>query len=128
MNDENLKPFQERSESERREIAARGGKASGAARRKKRDLKGVIKMLLDGEVQNKKGETATRREVVAISLIDSAMRGNVKATKLVAELSGEMPDKKIEAALAVSGGKKKGNRPVVIQFVDAGDDGCSPDK
>lgn len=128
MNDENLKPFQERSESERREIAARGGKASGAARRKKRDLKGVIKMLLDGEIQNKRGETATRREVVAISLIDSAMRGNVKATKLVAELSGEMPDRKIEAALAVSGGKKKGNRPVVIQFVDAGDDGCSPDK
>ena len=128
MNDENLKPFQERSESERREIAARGGKASGAARRKKRDLKGVIKMLLDGEIQNKKGETATRREVVAISLIDSAMRGNVKATKLVAELSGEMPDRKIEAALAVSGGKKKGNRPVVIQFVDAGDDGCSPNK
>lgn len=128
MNDENLKPFHERSESERREIAARGGRASGAARRKKRDLKGVIKMLLDGEIQNKKGETATRREVVAISLIDSAMRGNIKAAKLVAELSGEMPDRKVEASLAVSGSKKKGNQPVVIQFIDAGDDGCGPDK
>ena len=128
MNDENLKPNAERTPSERRELASKAGRASGAARRKKRDLKGVIKMLLDGEITNKKGETATRREVMAISLIDNAMRGNVKAAKLVAELAGEVPDKKVEAAIAMSGGKKKGNRPVVIQFVDAGDDGCGQDK
>lgn len=128
MNDENLVRNEERTPSERRELASKAGRASGAARRKKRDLKGVIKMLLDGEITNKKGETATRREVMAISLIDNAMRGNVKAAKLVAELAGEVPDKKVEAAIAMSGGKKKGNRPVVIQFVDAGDDGCGQDK
>ncbi len=128
MNDENLIRNEERTPSERRELASKAGRASGAARRKKRDLKGVIKMLLDGEITNKKGETATRREVMAISLIDNAMRGNVKAAKLVAELAGEVPDKKVEAAIAMSGGKKKGNRPVVIQFVDAGDDGCGQDK
>lgn len=128
MNDENLVRNEERTPSERRELASKAGRASGAARRKKRDLKGVIRMLLDGEITNKKGETATRREVMAISLIDNAMRGNVKAAKLVAELAGEVPDKKVEAAIAMSGGKKKGNRPVVIQFVDAGDDGCGQDK
>lgn len=128
MNDENLVRNEDRTPSERRELAAKAGRASGAARRKKRDMKDVLKMLLDGEIQNKKGESKTRREVIAISLIDSAIRGNVKATKLVAELSGEMPDRKVEAAIAVSGAKKKGNRPVVIQFVDAGDDGCSSDK
>ena len=128
MNDENLVRNEERTPSERRELASKAGRASGAARRKKRDLKGVIKMLLDGEITNKKGETATRREVMAISLIDNAMRGNVKAAKLVAELAGEVPDKKVEAAIAMSGGKKKGNRPVVIRFVDAGDDGCGQDK
>ena len=128
MNDENLVRNEERTPSERRELASKAGRASGAARRKKRDLKGVIKMLLDGEITNKKGETATRREVMAISLIDNAMRGNVKAAKLVAELAGEVPDKKVEAAIAMSGGKKKGNRHVVIQFVDAGDDGCGQDK
>lgn len=128
MNDENLVRNEDRTPSERRELAAKAGRASGVARRKKRDMKDVLKMLLDGEIQNKKGESKTRREVIAISLIDSAIRGNVKATKLVAELAGEVPDRKVEAAIAVSGTKKKGNRPVVIQFVDAGDDGCSSDK
>lgn len=39
MNDENLVPFNERTESEQREIASNGGKTSGIVRRQKRDLK-----------------------------------------------------------------------------------------
>ena len=38
-NEENLIPFSERTESEQRQIAQKGGIASGAARRRKRSMK-----------------------------------------------------------------------------------------
>lgn len=46
MNENNLIPFNKRTESEQREIAAEGGKKSGEARRKKRDMKKTMEMLL----------------------------------------------------------------------------------
>ena len=38
-NEKNLIPFNERTESEQREIAQKGGIASGAARRRKRSMR-----------------------------------------------------------------------------------------
>lgn len=46
MNDENLIPYSERSVSEARENGAKGGKKSGEVRRKKRDMKACMEMLL----------------------------------------------------------------------------------
>lgn len=46
MNDENLIPNSERTPSERRENAAKAGKKSGEARRKKRDMKKCMEMLM----------------------------------------------------------------------------------
>lgn len=46
-NEENLIPFSERTESELREIASKGGKNSGESRRKKKSMKQVMDMLLD---------------------------------------------------------------------------------
>lgn len=46
MNEQNLIPFSERSKSEVREAGAKGGKASGASRRKKRDMKSCMELLL----------------------------------------------------------------------------------
>ena len=45
-NGKNLIPFSERSESEARELGSKGGKKSGEARRKKRDMKAVMEELL----------------------------------------------------------------------------------
>ena len=47
MNEKNLIPFSERSESEVREINSKGGKASGETRRRKRDMKQKMKALLE---------------------------------------------------------------------------------
>lgn len=46
MNENNLTPFSERSVSEAREAGSKGGKASGAARRKKRDMRKCMELLL----------------------------------------------------------------------------------
>lgn len=46
MNEKNLIPFTERTENEQREIASKGGKASGKARRRKKSMKQCMEMLL----------------------------------------------------------------------------------
>ncbi len=45
-NEENLIPMDERTENEQREIARKGGKKSGEARRRKKDMKTKMKLLL----------------------------------------------------------------------------------
>ena len=46
MNEKNLIPITKRSTSEQREIRSKAGKASGAARRKKRDMQSCSKFIL----------------------------------------------------------------------------------
>ena len=46
MNEQNLIPNDKRTPNELREITSKGGKASGAARRKKRDMKQCMELLL----------------------------------------------------------------------------------
>ena len=55
MNDENLIPFSERTESEQREIAQKGGMASGKARREKADMRKLLAMMLEENIPTKKG-------------------------------------------------------------------------
>lgn len=80
MNEENLIPFNKRTESEQRDIARKGGKASGRARgfraafkKRVRENPGLIDDLLD----------ALHSEVVG---------GNVRAMELEMELTGEGMD------------------------------------
>ena len=46
MSSENLIPFNERTEEEQRELAKQGGIASGEARRRKRDIKNTLDIIL----------------------------------------------------------------------------------
>lgn len=52
MGSENLIPFNNRTESEQREIAKKGGRASGSARRKKANLKRAMNMILTTNVND----------------------------------------------------------------------------
>lgn len=46
MNDHNLIPMSQRSHEERREIGRRGGIKSGKARRKKKQIREIAKMIV----------------------------------------------------------------------------------
>lgn len=52
MNDANLKPFGERSESEQREIRAKGGRASGEARRRRKTQREFLINALEMRVSS----------------------------------------------------------------------------
>lgn len=69
-----------------------GGIASGEARRAKRTLREVVRMMLDEEIPTKDGGKVTKRAALAEKMLREAVqKGNVKAAKLVADWSGEAP-------------------------------------
>ena len=89
MNEQNLKPNSERTPSERKQLASKAGKASGKARREKRTMKQLLEIALSLMVTNKKGETASRKEVIAIQLVNRAASGDLRAIDLLTKLIGE---------------------------------------
>ncbi len=54
MNDSNLIPNTERSPEELREMGRKGGIASGKSRRRKRDLRKMMQMVVDLSFNKKK--------------------------------------------------------------------------
>lgn len=91
MND-NLIPFNELTKDKQRELASKGGKASGEARRLKKSLKLALKELLEEEVRDKQGRGTgkTYQELVNIGLLKGAMKGNANNYKVIAEMLGEL--------------------------------------
>ena len=80
-NAENLIPFDERTESEQREIARKGGIASGASRRAYRSLKQAAKAFF------KENDNAAMQLIQA--LYEEATSGNMKALEKLQDLIGE---------------------------------------
>lgn len=83
---ENLIPFNERTEEEQREIARQGGIASGKARQEKATFKKTLEMLLDEK--NSKGKTY--RELITLGQIKSAVDGKADNFKTILALLGEI--------------------------------------
>lgn len=96
MNEQNLKPFGERTEEEQREIHRKGGIASGKARAEKRDLRKALEMLLEQTFTDKKGNTKTGTQAVTERLFAEVMKGNVKAFEVLRDTVGQKPVEKVE--------------------------------
>lgn len=62
-NEQNLRPFNQRSESEQRAIRSKGGKASGVARRRKRDMLAAFETLFSMPISD--SQTVLRDEMKA---------------------------------------------------------------
>lgn len=98
MNDQNLKPV--RTKSEARERGRAGGKASGAARRRKADFRKTLNMLLTAEIDSPEwkpmletlGVDCTLESAMLMAQIKQAMLGSTKAATFVAKYSGQSPE------------------------------------
>ena len=96
-NEKNLKPLNKRSKKKARELGAKGGKASGEARRRKRDLKLAMQALLEADIKdNKTGEKMSGAEAIAMAQMKKALKGDAKAFELVRDTSGQKPVEKVE--------------------------------
>ena len=98
--EENLIPFSKRSKEEARQHGRIGGKASGAARRRKRSLKEAAYLFLslpvtDTKPVNKMAKAGVNPEetdyqmAVIVGLTMKAIKGDAKAAKTVIDLLGE---------------------------------------
>lgn len=89
--------FDKRTASEQREIAIKGGKASGEARRRKANFRKVLNMLLTMKIDDPNitpvlealGIDSTFESAVNMAMIREAMMGNVKAYEAIAKYAGQ---------------------------------------
>lgn len=107
-NEKNLIPMNQRSQSEARELGREGGKASGAARRRKKTMRQAAAMLLGADISGGEREfvekikprllafgiseeDATFQDVLLASIALKAMKGDIKAAEYVRDTAGENP-------------------------------------
>lgn len=96
---ENIKDkgFDSRTTEELRVITSNGGKASGAARRRKADFRKTLNMLLTAEIENEEykpileslGVECTLESALLMAQVKQAIEGNTKAAYFVAQYAGQ---------------------------------------
>ena len=113
--EENLIPFNERTEEEQKRIARMGGKASGEARRRKKTMKENLELLLtmsvgkgekadieNGEnIKDYAKENVTVEQAMLIAQIQKALKGDAQAFEMIRDLIGEKPVDKKEVSASV---------------------------
>ena len=102
MNNDNLIPMNKRTKEEQREIASKGGKASGKARRKKRTMKEAARLILYAPVSAEEAEMLKRYGVadndctnlmlIIAKAIQKAADGDIKAISFIRDIIGENPN------------------------------------
>lgn len=103
MNEENLIPNSQRTPSELREMATKGGKASGEARRNKKMLRDCIDYLLEREdktVLDNEGNPMSGAEQLAYNLFIKALTEKdtgkaAKAFEVLRDTAGQKPIEKV---------------------------------
>ena len=113
-NPHNLIPNSERTPRELKEMTTKGGIASGATRRMKRNLKETIQAILsmpiseeevyvfteyDGEIcfNDLNDMNLTVLGTICHKLVSMAMKGDIKAMELALEIAGMVPKKCVSA-------------------------------
>ena len=87
-NEKNLRPV--RTKKEARERGKKGGIKSGEVRAQRKTLRDELLTLLETKVEDK-----TIQEKISFSLIQEALRGNVKAFETIRDTIGEKPQDKV---------------------------------
>lgn len=96
-NEENLIPFNQRTEEEQRAIATMGGIASGKARREQRAMRELLEIALSAKCV--KGD-ASNKEEAAAQLAKKMAEGDLKAIEVGLKVLGEYEQKvKVEGEM-----------------------------
>lgn len=101
--EQNLIPLNQRTKSEQREIATKGGIASGVARREKKTLKQIGEMIGGLNIKSEKNRAIMREAGIEdedmindvgmmFRLNLKAQQGDTKAIELLAKLRGQLKE------------------------------------
>lgn len=94
---ENLKNLKDRTKDEQQEIARKGGRASGQARRRKKALREGLAEIMSQTAPDKARrsfekagfDVETNEQAMIAAMAIGAMNGNVRMLELVSDLLGE---------------------------------------
>lgn len=93
------------------ELGAKGGKASGEARRRKADLRKMAQAFLDGTFKDVNGKTMTGAEIFIQGLVKNlsapSSKNWGKAVEIVTQLTDTLTAEKIKADIAIAQAKAK---------------------
>ena len=77
---------------------SKGGKASAEARRKKKDLREALEMLLEKDFKDRNGNVLSGTEVITAKLFEKASKGDVRAFETIRSTVGQDPVQKVMIA------------------------------
>ena len=80
------------------EELSKGGKRSAEVRREKRDLRKALEILMEQDITDKKGNTKTGTEAMALAVFQKALKGDTKAWEIVRDTIGQKPIEKVQVA------------------------------
>lgn len=104
-NEQNLKPNSERTPSEVRENARKGGIKSGETRRRKKEMRERLEILLSMPLKDGKGadvekiksfgaikgKNITVEDAILIAVAQKALKGDISASTFLRDTVGERP-------------------------------------
>lgn len=98
-NPENLTFNTGKTQEELREHLRKAGKASGKARRDKKNLRLALEALLEAkQTDPDTGKKMTGTELITLKLYEQAVQGNVKAFEVLRDSIGQKPVEKVMLA------------------------------
>lgn len=97
-NEQNLRPSEYQLTHEEQK---KGGIASGEARRRKRDIRLALEMLLEREYKDRNGNAISGAEAIAIKQMEKALKGDTRAFEVVRDTTGQKPVEKVETRQTV---------------------------
>lgn len=107
-NEQNLTPFtSEQSREEAVKNGAKGGRASGESKRRKKTLREQMEMLLSLPVQDEQTrdfieslgiqpDEVNNALAITLSMYQEALKGNTKAFELIRDTIGEKPTDRLQ--------------------------------
>lgn len=107
MNDKNLIPFTERTEKEQREIARKGGVASGKSRRKRKAMRDTLEIILSQPVSENNSRIlmefgiadGDNSSLLLVKMFQQALKGDIRAFDRIVQLLDEGGEKEARIAL-----------------------------
>lgn len=79
-----------------RELGRRGAEKSNEVQRKAKTFAEELRLLLEVEIANNKGQMVTTRKAISTALIKKALTGDKGAYEQIRDTVGEKPTEKVE--------------------------------
>ena len=92
----NLIPLNKRSKETQREIQRMGAAASNAKQARAKTFAEELRLLLEVEIANNKGQMVSTRKAISTALIKKALQGDKGAYEQIRDTVGEKPTEKVE--------------------------------